>query len=259
MKIQRLFILLLTTYTLLLATSCSSEKEKKPATDSPIYTLIFMDKTRSVNVNEAFVAQKYQQILSDLVTQNVRQKGDKVEVYFIHENTSKAKALSLTCRTETEDLSAMNATDREGAQTTFDLMLDREKMIFSRQITSKLAIQNLSTSRQNTDIWGSLPVIAKAAETGMEVKVYYLSDMIESMKGADRRDFHHNAPTNNQEAQSWAKADAKTLKSYTLGAAEIKMALPFEPTSSTKENNPTITVYWNTLLQELGAMSVEEI
>jgi hypothetical protein len=259
MKLHHLFTVLLTTHCLLLTTACSSEKEKKPVTNSPIYTLIFMDKTRSVNVNEAFVAKKYEQILSDIVAQNIRQKGDKVEVYFIHENTSKAKALSLTCRTEIDDTQAMNATDREGAQTTFGLMLDREKMVFSRQITSKLAIQNLSASRQNTDIWGSLPVIAKAAETGMEVKVYYLSDMIESMSGAGRRDFHHNAPANNQEAQSWAKADAKILKNYTLGAAEVKMALPFEPTSSTKENNPTITVYWSTLLQELGAMSVEEI
>ncbi len=259
MKLHHLFTVLLTTYCLLLTTACSSEKDKKSVAESPIYTLIFIDKTRSVNINEAFVAKKYEQILSDIVAQNIRQKGDKVEVYFIHENTSKAKALSLTCRTETEDLSAMNATDREGAQTTFDLMLDREKMIFSRQIISKLAIQNLGASRQNTDIWGSLPVIGKAAETGMEVKVYYLSDMIESMNGAGRRDFHHNAPANNQEAQTWAKADAKTLKNYTLGAAEVKMALPFEPTSSTKENNPTITVYWSTLLQELGAMSVEEI
>jgi hypothetical protein len=259
MKTHHLFVLLFTIQCSVLATSCSSEKEKKPIVDSPIYTLIFMDKTRSVDINEAFVSQKYQQILSDLIAQNVRQKGDKVEVYFIHENTSKAKALSLTCRTETEDVSAMNATDREGSQTTFGLMLEREKMIFTRQITSKLAIQNLSASRQNTDIWGSLPVIAKAAEKGMEVKVYYLSDMIESMNGTGRRDFHHNAPSSNQEAETWAKADAKTLKNYALGAADIKIALPFEPTSSTRENNPTITVYWNILLQELGAMSVEEI
>ncbi len=259
MKSYRLAILLLVAQCLLFLVGCNSEKDKKTTADTPTYTLIFMDKTRSVNVNEAFVAQKYQQILNDIVAQNIKQKGDKVEVYFIHENTSKAKALSLTCRTEIDDTQAMNATDREGAQTTFDLMLDRERMIFGRQITSKLAIQNLSSSRQNTDIWGSLPVIAKAAETGIEVKVYYLSDMIESMSGTGRRDFHRQAPANNQEAETWAKADAQILKNHTLGAAQINIALPFEPTTSTKENNPTITAYWNTLLQELGAMSVEEI
>lgn len=239
--------------------SCSPEKEKKVIADLPVYTIVFMDKTQSVNVNKVFVAQKYQQVLSDLIEQNIHQKGDKLEVYFIHENTAKAKALSVVCRTEKEDTESMNATDREGAQTNFELMLDREKMMMLRQAMSKLNMQNVSGSQRFTDIWASLGVIAKAAETGAEVKAYFLSDMIESMRGAGRRDFHSNPPKSNAEAESWAKTDAQTLKQYALGSADIKLVLPFEPTSSTHENNPTITVYWTTLFQELGAMGVEEI
>ncbi len=239
--------------------SCFSEEKKVAATAGPIHTLVFMDKTQSVNVNKSFVAQKYQQILSDLVEQNIRQKGDKLEVYFIHENTQKARALSLTCRTEVEDISHMNATDREAAQTTADLTLQRERIVFLRQLIAKLGIQNIGTSQRYTDIWASLPVINKAAETGAEVKVYYLSDMIESMKGANRRDFHIHPPQDNAQAESWAKADAKQMQQYALNAAEIKIALPFEPTSSTKENNPNVSQYWNTLLQELGAGTVDEL
>ena len=242
-----------------LLTSCSSEKDKKSLTDVPVHTIIFMDKTQSVNVNKSFVAQKYQQILRTIVEQNIRQKGDKLEVYFIHENTSKAKALSVVCRTEKENTDAMNLTDKEGAQTTFDLMLDREKMMILRQATSKMAVQNISVSQRFTDIWGSLGVISKVAESGVEVKAYFLSDMIESMRGAGRRDFHSNPPQNNIEAEKWAKTDAQALKQYTLGSADIKLALPFEPTSSTHENNPNITIYWTTLFQELGASVVEEI
>jgi hypothetical protein len=254
----------LTSYFLLLTCSCFlfscfPEEKKAAVTEGPIYTLVFMDKTQSVNVNKAFVTQKYQQILSDLVEQNVHQKGDKLEVYFIHENTQKARALSLTCRTQVEDISHMNATDREAAQTTADLTLQRERMIFLRQLMAKLGIQNVGSSQRQTDIWASLPVINKAAETGATVKVYYLSDMIESMKGANRRDFHSNPPQDNTQADAWAKADAKQMQQYALNAAEIKIALPFEPTSSTKENNPTVTQYWNTLLQELGAGAVEEL
>lgn len=239
--------------------SCTSEKEKQPVTDDPVYTLVFMDKTQSVNVNKAFVAQKYQQILTDLVEQNIRQKGDKLEVYFIHENTQKAKALSLTCRTEIDDVSHMNATDREAAETTADLAIQRERMVFLKQLIAKLGIQNVGASQRQTDIWASLPVINKAAESGAEVKVYYLSDMIESMKGANRRDFHNTPPQDNAQAETWAKEDAKQMQQYGLSAAEVKIALPFEPTSSTKENNPTVTTYWTTLLQELGAGSVEEL
>jgi hypothetical protein len=254
----------LTSYFLLLISSCFlfscfPEEKKTAVTKGPIYTLVFMDKTQSVNVNKAFVAQKYQQILSDLVEQNIHQKGDKLEVYFIHENTQKARALSLTCRTQVEDISHMNATDRESAQTTADLTLQRERMVFLKQLVAKLGIQNVGTSQRQTDIWASLPVITKAAETGAAVRVYYLSDMIESMKGANRRDFHINPPQDNAQAENWAKADAKQMKQYALNAAEIKIALPFEPTSSTKENNPTVTQYWSTLLQELGAGTVEEL
>jgi len=239
--------------------SCNTSNDKKPIADAPVHTLVFMDKTQSVNVNRAFVAQKYQQILGDLIEQNIRQKGDKLEVYFIHENTQKARALSLTCRTEVEDISHMNATDREAAQTTSDLMLQRERMVFLKQSMSKLAMQNTGSSQRFTDIWAALPVITKASETGAMVKAYFLSDMIESMRGTGRRDFHSNPPSNNSEADTWAKADAKQMQKYTLNAADIKIALPFEPTSGTKENNPNVTQYWTTLLQELGAGSVEEL
>lgn len=242
-----------------LLNSCNLDKEKKPTIEAPIYTLVFMDKTQSVNVNKTFVAQKYQQILNDLIEQNIRQKGDKLEVYFIHENTQKARALSLTSRTEIEDINQMNATDREAAQTTADLMLQRERMIFQKQVLAKLNMQNTGASQRSTDIWASLPVIAKVAETGATVKVYFLSDMVESMQGSGRRDFHKNPPANDKEAETWAKADAKNMQQYALQAADIKIALPFEPTSSTKENNPAVTHYWNTLLQELGAGSIEEL
>lgn len=259
MAMNRLLCYFIALTTSLSFLGCSSENEKKPVTEGPIYTLVFMDKTQSVNVNKAFVTQKYQQILTDLVEQNIHQKGDKLEVYFIHENTQKARALSLTCRTEIEDLSHMNATDREAAETTASLGVQRERMIFLKQLLAKLNVQNVGASQRQTDIWASLPVITKAAETGAEVRVYYLSDMIESMRGTNRRDFHSNPPKDNNQADEWAKSDAKQMQQYALSAAAVKIALPFEPTSSTKENNPTVTQYWNTLLQELGAGSIEEL
>ena len=109
MKNLVLFSLLALTFT-----SCSFfEKEKKAIPDANVHTLVFIDKTQSVNVNRVFVNDKYKQILSDLIEQNVQRKGDKLEVYFIHENTQKARALSLTCRTEVENTETMSATDRE--------------------------------------------------------------------------------------------------------------------------------------------------
>lgn len=239
--------------------SCSTSGDKtKTSTEGPVYTLIFLDKTRSVNVNKAFVAQKYQQALTTIIEENIRQKGDKLEVYFIHENTSKARALNLTVRSEMEDMSSASPTDREAAETEFNLMLNREKAQIRQRVLQQLMAQNIGKSNQETDIWASLPVIAKANETGATVKVYYLSDMIESVKGATRRDFQVKPPKDNGQADDWAKADAEQLKRYTIGSPDITMILPFEPNASIKENNPAVTQYWQTLFSALGAGMITE-
>ncbi len=237
---------------------CSSEKEKPVQTEEPTYTLIFIDKSVSVNVNQAFVNQKYTQEISNLIEANLHTKGDKVEVYFIHDNTSKARALSQSVRSEMDDVSNASPTDREAARAAFDLSLQREKTMIRQRVLQQLTRQNGSLSNQRTDIWASLPVIAKANESGMPVKVYYLSDMLESMKGSGRRDLHESPPRDDAQAEEWAKADAGKLKQYTIGSPEITMVLPFEPNASAKINNPTVTHYWQTLFNELGVSSIEE-
>ncbi|TLU97934.1 hypothetical protein [Dyadobacter luticola] len=240
--------------------SCGKEKEAtQAAPDAPVYSLIFLDKTQSVHVDKNYVNEKYRQALTDIIEKNMKNKGDKLEVYFIHENTSKARALSLTVRSERDDMSAANATDREGIETAFQLSLQKEKGIYLRQLLAKLNQQNTGSSNQSTDIWASLPVIAKAGESGSDVKVYYFSDMVESVKGADRRDFHVKPPKDDSEAESDAKTDSKKLEQYAIGSPQVTIVSPFEPTASTKENNPHVTHYWQTLFQELGGVSIEEL
>ncbi|QKZ11546.1 hypothetical protein [Spirosoma sp. KUDC1026] len=256
--------LLLFGLSVVLATGCSSGDEKtKAVVSEPVYTLVFLDKTRSVDVNQAFVAGKYKQALSDIIDQNIRRKGDKLEIYYIHENTSKARALSFTARTEMEDVSSASPTDREAAQTEFELMLKREKATIRQRALQQLAEENEGASNQSTDIWASLPVITKASETGATVKVYYLSDMLESVKakpGSEelRRDFEVQPPQSNAQADDWAMADKEQLKRYAIGNPDITMILPFAPNASAKQNNPAVTQYWETLFTELGAASIEE-
>ncbi len=257
--VQTLMLNYIALFACLFLYACSGSSDKaRPITDEPVYTLIFIDKTRSVNINKTFVAQKYQQALTGIIEQNIRQKGDKLAVYFIHENTSKARALSVTTRTEMDDVSDASPTDREAAETEFNLTLSREKAQIRQRVLQQLVVQNAGASNQETDIWASLPVIAKVNETGVTVKVYYLSDMIESVKGADRRDFQVKSPKDNAEAGQWAKADAEQLKRYIIGSPDITMILPFEPNASVKENNPAVTQYWQTLFSELGVDKVAE-
>ena len=247
---------------LLLLTACSSDSGQgagKGETNAEINapntcSLVLLDKSISINPNDAYIRQKYQQALTALISENIKRKGDRLEVYFIHDNTTKAKALERMCQSEKEDVSSANQTDAEAAETSFEVSLQKERARFQREAIAQLAAPNPSSSNRYTDILASLPVANRLAERGFRVKTYYFSDMIESMRGTNRRDFHTTPPVRSEQATSWARQDAKRLKSTLPNLAEVEFyqILPFKPTASSKTNNPNVTVYWETLFQELG-------
>ncbi|XWW47591.1 hypothetical protein JYG30_09170 [Fibrella sp. USSR17] len=244
---------------LMLLAACSDKKERtQAAVDEPSYTLFFIDKSLSNNsLSEARTM--YERVIREAIAENVHQKGDKVVVYFVHDNTAKARALSLTARTQLPDAEGASPTDREAAQTDYELQLTREQATMQRQVLTKLDQANTTLSNQHTDLWGSLDVLAKADESGRQVRAYYLSDMVESMNTLGRRDFHKMPPASNEQADEWAKADAKQLSAqYVIGSPSIRLVLPFAATASAKENNPTVTRYWHTLFDAMGAAEVVE-
>jgi hypothetical protein len=261
MKKHKFVQILLSFSLLFFIVACGEKKaqttEQNKANSPSIYTLIFIDKTASVDVEKPFVAQKYQQALTSIIEQNINKAGDKFEIYYIHENTSKGRCLSLVCRTDMDNTEGMNATDIEAAKTSYDLSIRKERSFVTKQAFTRLNAQNESTSNRETNILSSIPIIAKASERGAMVKVYYLSDMVESVKSG--RDFQIKPPKDESEAEAWAKTDAERFKNYALNSPDISMILPFEPTSSIKENNPTITFYWSKLFENLGVMSVQEL
>lgn len=243
-------------FSMIFVSSCGGSEKTNKATAPNIHTLIFIDKTASVDVSKPFVAQKYQQMLRTIIEENINKIGDKIEIYYIHENTSKARCLSLMSRTEIEDLDGMNATDREAAQTNYDLSIQKERNLILKQANIRLNQANNTSSNLETNISASVPIISQASENQAVVKVYYFSDMVESVKTG--RDFHTKAPKDYAEAEAWANTDSDRLKNYALNA-DISMILPFEPTSSSKENNPNVTLYWRKFFENLGAMNVTEL
>lgn len=217
-------------------------------------SVVFFDKSLSVNTADAFVRQKYQQALTKLISENIRQKGDRLDVYFIHDNTAKGKALERVTQSEKEDVSSANQTDAEAAQTSFEVSLQKEQQRFLREAYTQMVTPNASRSNRYTDIQASLPILDRLAEQGLQVRAYYFSDMVESMTGSGRRDFHTTPPRTADQAQTWAKQDAERLKNNLTHLADVEafLVLPFAPTASSKVNNPHVTGYWETLFRELG-------
>jgi hypothetical protein len=240
--------------------SCGEKKIHKTenmANIPAVHTLIFIDKTASVDVSKPFVAQKYEQALRQIIDENISQAGDKFEIYYIHENTAKARCLSLNCRTKMENTEGMNATDLEATKTLYALSIRKERSFMLKQATTRLNAKNENISNRETNILASIPLLAKTSETSEIVKVYYFSDMVESVKSG--RDFQIKPPKDSSEAEKWAITDAKKYRDLTFNNIEISMILPFEPTSSSKENDPTITLYWSKLFENLGISHVQEL
>jgi hypothetical protein len=224
MKKHNLFNFLIFLSFISILFSCGEKEAQKTENkaDSPaIYSLVFIDKTASVDVSKPFVAQKYQQALNSIIEENLRKSGDKFEIYYIHENTAKGRCLSLTCRTVMENTVGMNATDLEALKTSYDLSIRKERNFVTKQALARLNAQNDNASNRETNILASLPVIAKASELGANVKVYYLSDMVESVKSG--RDFQQKPPKDDLEAESWAKIDAEKYKDLALNNPDISM------------------------------------
>ncbi|WP_367914040.1 hypothetical protein [Leadbetterella sp. DM7] len=251
---KKAFILLLGG--ILLGACSETTKNEADLPPANTYTLVFFDKTQSVNPNDTFVKTKYSSAIRNLVDQNIRTEGDILEVYFIHENTSKARALTVKSRTAKESTEGLSPTDLEAASNAYDLSIKKERQMIYNALMQKLMESNSSASNSETNISAGIPVIATALATYPDVKAYFFSDMVESMRSG--RDFHSRPPQNREQAQSWAREDAGKYAQQSLSGAGIYMILPFSPNSSSKINNPNVTEYWKDFFGELGTGNVTE-
>jgi hypothetical protein len=234
--------------------SCSSE-ETKVAVPKTAAVLFFVDKTASVDFGNDYVAQKYQTALQQVIQENIANTGDQIEMYYVHENTAKSRCLKLQVRASKDDTQGMNATDLEAAQSMFDLQLNKEKQFFSKRALAKMMQANNNASNKETDLLSSISIINQKCQEVDQVKVYFFSDMVESQENAI--DFHESPPKSSKEAIGLAQKSLESLSDFLLSNAEINVLLPFEATSSSRENNPNVGVFWQSIFEGLGAVYQE--
>lgn len=197
-----------------------------------------------------------------MVQQNVQQNGDRVEVYYVHENTAQAKVFSAQCKLQTPDTVGLNKTDLAAIKSNYAFALKKEKMKLINRSLKALEEDNTHETNKQTDLWASLGIIDKRKaklKDNTLLKVYYFSDMVESMKGTGRRDFHQRPPFSRAQAEQWAQEDAQRFKDAEIEELEVYYILPYSPLSATNKNNPFVITYWEKLFNILGIEELAEL
>lgn len=244
--------------------STAVERKKEEGKD---VVLIFLDKTLSLN--DQSVLAKFKQPIQSKLYDLVNENEDRAAVHLLHGNT----ASSQTIVSETISVPPLDeaALEEKGGRTRQDMIdaheeqLNRGRNDIIKYVKSAFDVDNTETSRLQTDIWGALEVMSETFSACNEKDnkhVFFVSDMEESMRDKDRRDFTKKKPADKSEAEAWAAEDLEKIeKQYkiqadVLAGTRINIFLPAEA----QEDNGFrfIKYYWETIFGALG-ISIQEV
>ena len=144
----------------------------------------------------------------------------------------------------------------------YQLLIKKQKNKIIKQSIDALLTDNSNESGKYTDLLATINIIDKKNGKKKEntaFKVFYLSDMVESMPNADKRDFHKRPPYSAKEATEWAQLDAKKFTDIDLENVEISYVLPYSPMTSGYQNNANVIVYWQKIFEIFGIEEINEL
>jgi hypothetical protein len=229
---------------------------------APRRTLVFVDRSASTG-DYAEAQQLFADSLDRVVRAYLSRPGDRLSAFIVHEKTrSKAYRLDLT-----NDVSPPEGAEFDDEQALRQARFKRETASFLSEASKRLQAFALEEDggaafADHTDLWGTLAVASEELAPAEARKadappprLYYLSDMFESMPGPQRRNFDRSPPTSRTEARRWARTDAKalqqtmTVRPDRLRQARVRVLLG---TLATKAHAQNVKVYWRELFEQIG-------
>lgn len=248
---------------LIIMNSCSNEPliQKTPVND---VTVIFIDKSGSVNINEG-VLKKLKSKLDEVVSKNMKTTGDKLSTYFIHQNTS-SKDLYKSFEISSAlpfDFFQKNTNDQERTVRQFESKLKIEQELIFRSLCEALELLPNRENRTTTgsDILGTLKVahdFFNESDSIANKHIVYISDMIECMPKT--HNFYKSLPESNQAAIEMANHDFERI---TQMWPELKNSAQFKGTDvqvfiprNILDDNQTVSVleyYYKKIFEKVSA------
>lgn len=193
--------------------------------------------------------------------------GCKITGYYIHDATLGGtpfleQEIDVKCPETGPNVGVMDSADNIEA---YNNKIDSEKENALNTLRRGFLTINDENTFAGTDIWSTFELMSRFfKDSSAESKkvVFYVSDMKESTKNPNGRNFDRKLPKDQHEAQKWALVDAdKIRKAYKINQVALQgvsVYLLFPEAQLTATNRAQMRYYWESLFGALGITEVEE-
>lgn len=254
---------------LIVVWGCSDNAEKPEPTDieveiTPVDAMVlFVDK--SLSLKDSMALADLEKPLLEHAKSKMDEQGDHFFGFFIHGNTLSGKTFAAHVLTwEVPNLEGLGGASRKKELNRLEEKRRTEQGVVLKNISEALDAKSKTETNRETDIWATLEATSRSfakMPADSRKEVIYVSDLEESVKGKDRRDFTKHAPANKAEAEEWAAVDATWINTNLgvdadqLSGTRVTVYLPRN--AHTSSDFQQVRYYWEALFANWGMELVE--
>lgn len=219
--------------------------------------LLLIDRSGSVHFD---VDKAFQRVAEKIST--MTKAGDELGVAYIHSQTE-ANPQRMTIKAALPPgYETMGGATQSSARMKLQKQLLMERGQMKATLRKMLNTAANANTQESSDVWGSLATMNTFfgnASTTDNCVVFIISDLIESMPGKERRDFHRQHPTNDAAGlRKMAVADVPKIRSIYGVSSKIplaqvdQLAVLFPASGVQQSQNNAMTQYWTNVFELLG-------
>lgn len=243
-------------------TSCGEKPDHAPCASDDRF-LVFIDKSGS---SHAMQLQDENMANFEKAVNSICEKisfGNALTIRFIHKQTDTKDFFSgrmdTKCRPTAKRKLDRIKEEKEIKKKLLDFQENARTHLYNA-----IEIENQTDTKKESDLWSIFPVMSsffEGCDTSSRKVVYIVSDLIEYQKGKGRRNFHNKPPKSKEEAELFAREDAKIIlhekeiKPESFESLQVYLLVP--NTSLEAHTPPEVIYYWKVLLQAFGVDSIK--
>ena len=223
------------------------------------YTLLLIDKT--ISSETGALDEKYEEKVAELVKTNFNFYGAVFQGSFIHGNTLGVPpfVVEVFGLKPEEGLEEMPKIKRVQAENKYEAQVKNRQDSLLATLKDNLLLTPGESTKKHTDLWGAFELMStffQKNKDGSTKEAVFISDMMESMPGKGRHDFHKKLPKNKQEAEQLARKDTRwilanfSINKQALKGVQVKVWPPIDPLQTSEFR--FLRYYWDTLFNEFG-------